>query len=247
MRPADGIEQSCRRITPPAHPPYWLGKSVICAFWRLRPLPSHWVAAQFSERKLRRTLASKWSASRTACLCVLLVKILSEDGYRCAPPILRLGAAFMAITTRPVAKHDLKLICEHRERMFAESGRTREALRPMTVAFEQWLSPRLEDGSYFGWMLEDAGVVIAGLGMMVIDWPPHPSHPADHRRAYILNVFVEPEHRRKGLAKRLMALAEERARELGICYAILHSTRQGRPLYESLGWGPTSEMAIRWE
>jgi GNAT superfamily N-acetyltransferase len=58
---------------------------------------------------------------------------------------------------------------------------------------------------------------------------------------------VEPEHRRKGLAKRLMALAEARARELGVCYAILHSTRQGRPLYESLGWGPTSEMAIRWE
>ena len=64
-------------------------------------------------------------------------------------------------------------------------------------------------------MLEDAAVVIAGIGMMVIDWPPHPSHPADHRRAYILNVFfVEPEHRRKGLAKRLLALAEERAREL---------------------------------
>jgi hypothetical protein len=68
----------------------------------------------------------------------------------------------MAITARPVAPHDLKLICEHRERMFAESGRTRESLRPMTAAFAQWLSPRLGDGSYFGWMREDAGVVIAG-------------------------------------------------------------------------------------
>ena len=75
---------------------------------------------------------------------------------------------------------------------------------------------------------------------MVIDWPPHPSHPADHRRAYILNAFVEPKHRRKGLAKRLMALAETRARELVVSYAILHSTRQGRALYECLGWGPTS-------
>ncbi len=153
----------------------------------------------------------------------------------------------MAITARPAAIDDLKLICEHRERMFAESGRTRESLRPMTAAFEQWLMPRLGDGSYFGWMLEEAGVVVAGLGMMVIDWPPHPSHSADHRRAYILNVFVEPAHRRQGLAKRLMALAEARGRELGVSYAILHSTRQGRALYESLGWGPTSEMAIRWE
>jgi ribosomal protein S18 acetylase RimI-like enzyme len=153
----------------------------------------------------------------------------------------------MAITARPVGAHDLKLICEHRERMFAESGRTRESLRPMTAASEQWLVPRLEDGSYFGWMLEEAGVVIAGLGMMVIDWPPHASHPADHRRAYILNVIAEPAQRRRGLARRLMALAEARGRELGVGYAILHSTRQGRALYECLGWGPTSEMAIRWE
>lgn len=52
----------------------------------------------------------------------------------------------MAVTVRPVAKHDLALICEHRERMFAESGRTRASLRPMTAAFAQWLSPRLEQG-----------------------------------------------------------------------------------------------------
>jgi hypothetical protein len=83
----------------------------------------------------------------------------------------------MVATARPVAARDLELICEHRERMFAASGRTRESLQPMTAAFRQWLVPRLSDGSYFGWMLEDAGRVVAGLGMMVIDWPPHPSHP----------------------------------------------------------------------
>src|SRR5258705_11755881 len=45
-----------------------LGKSVTRAFWRSRPLPSHWVAAQSSEHKLRRTLASKWSAClRSRC------------------------------------------------------------------------------------------------------------------------------------------------------------------------------------
>ena len=153
----------------------------------------------------------------------------------------------MVVTARPVAESDLELICEHRERMFAESGRTRESLQPMTSAFRQWLIPRLADGSYFGWMLEDAGRVGAGLGMMIIDWPPHPSHPSDDRRAYILNVFVEPEYRRTGLARQLMALAEERARQLQLRYAILHSTQQGRPLYETLGWAQTREMAIRWD
>jgi hypothetical protein len=60
----------------------------------------------------------------------------------------------MPITARPVGLRDVELICEHRERMFAQSGRTCESLRPMTAAFEQWLVPRLDDGSYFGWMLE---------------------------------------------------------------------------------------------
>jgi GNAT superfamily N-acetyltransferase len=142
----------------------------------------------------------------------------------------------MVATARPVAERDLELICEHRERMFAESGRRRESLQPMTSAFRHWLIPRLTDGSYFGWMLEDAGLVVAGLGMMVIDWPPHPSHPTDDRRAYVLNVFVEPEHRRKGLAKQLMAMAEQRARQLGLRYAILHSTA-GPPPLRSPGLG----------
>jgi hypothetical protein len=139
----------------------------------------------------------------------------------------------MAITTRPVAKHDLKLICDHRERMFAESGRTREALRPMTAAFEQWLSPRLDDGSYFGWMLEDARVVIAGLGMMVIDWaassgpsgrPPPRVHPQRLCRARA------PQ---QGTGQSADGAGRGEGPELGVCYAILHSTRQGRPLYES--------------
>ena len=109
--------------------------------------------------------------------------------FRSTYPTRCWGLRLMAITTRPVAEHDLKLICEHRERMFAESGRTRESLRPMTAAFEQWLLPRLEDGSYFGWMLEDAGVVIAGLGMMVIassepcGRPPPRVHPQRLRGA----------------------------------------------------------------
>ena len=52
-----------------------------------------------------------------------------------------LGTKLMAVTVRPVAMHDLALICEHRARMFAESARTRESLRPMTAAQERSASP----------------------------------------------------------------------------------------------------------
>ena len=145
---------------------------------------------------------------------------------------------------RPVQPADLELICRHRQAMFAASGRSEAVLAPMTAAFRPWLEPRLADGGYFGWIVEADGGAVGGLGMMVMDWPPHPSHPQQGCRGYVLNVFVEPEHRGRGLAKALMERATDEGRRRGLDYLILHATEMGRPLYEQLGWGKTSEMAL---
>lgn len=152
----------------------------------------------------------------------------------------------MALTTRPVTADDLELICEHRERMFRESnapGRTEEILTTQTAHFRPWLAHRLRDKSYFGFIVEDAGKPVAGIGLMLIDWPPGPAHPAIDKRGYVLNVFVEPSHRRMGLAAKLMELADKEFVARGVNYAILNATRMGRPLYEKLGWAATNEMA----
>jgi len=145
---------------------------------------------------------------------------------------------------RPVTPADLDLVCRHRHEMFKASGRTDAALAPMSAAFRDWLAPRLTAGDYFGWIAMEAAAPIAGLGMMVIDWPPHPSHPTQAARGYILNVFVEPDRRGQGIAKALMELAMAEGRRRGLQYMILHATAQGRPMYEQLGWAQTSEMAI---
>jgi len=145
---------------------------------------------------------------------------------------------------RSVSPADLELICEHRERMFAESGRDRASLKPMTDAFREWLRPRLADRSYFGWIIEHDGKPVAGAGMMIIDWPPHPSHLTQSRRGYVLNVFVEPRHRRHRLATRLMELVHAEAKALELDYVVLHATRQGQPLYEANGWIETAEMGL---
>ena len=145
---------------------------------------------------------------------------------------------------RPVTPADLDLVCRHRHEMFKASGRTDEALAPMSAAFRDWVAPRLADGSYFGWIAVEAAAPLGGLGMMVIDWPPHPSHPTQAARGYILNVFVEPDRRGQGIAKALMELAMAEGRRRGLQYMILHATAQGRPMYDKLGWRQTSEMSI---
>ena len=56
---------------------------------------------------------------------------------------------------------------------------------------------------------------------------------------------VDVAHREKGLARRLVEVACEGARELGIGYMTLHASALGRPVYERLGWVETDEMALR--
>ncbi len=145
---------------------------------------------------------------------------------------------------RSLHPSDLDLVCLHRERMFREAGWPEKVLNAMALPFRQWLAPRLNDGGYIGWVAETDGAAIAGLGMIFIEWPPHPSHPAQDRRGYILNLFVERQHRRAGLASRLMDMAMAEARRRGMVFIVLHATELGRPLYEKLGWKPTTEMAI---
>lgn len=146
---------------------------------------------------------------------------------------------------RPVTPGDLDLICRHREEMFRDAGADDQSLALMTSHFRPWLAPRLADGSYFGFIVSCDGRQAGGVGLMLIDWPPHPLHPADDRRGYVLNLFVEPEHRRKGLARRLMQLAESELARRGATLLVLHATEKGRPLYAELGWTTGSAEMIK--
>lgn len=161
----------------------------------------------------------------------------------------------MSVTLRPTTVGDLELICRHRVEMFRDAGVAEHSLAVMAEHFRPWLAPHLEDGSYFGFVASadadgdgegDAdGRPVASIGLMLIDWPPHPAHPTDSRRGYVLNVFVEPDYRRRGLASELMRAAEAEFAGRGVQFAVLHATEKGQAVYNGLGWDRTSEMAKR--
>ncbi|WP_100074433.1 GNAT family N-acetyltransferase [Chryseobacterium camelliae] len=49
-------------------------------------------------------------------------------------------------------------------------------------------------------------------------------------------IVTQERHRRKGLARKIMAVLEDMALSEGIQYNFLVATEQGRSLYELLGW-----------
>jgi ribosomal protein S18 acetylase RimI-like enzyme len=79
---------------------------------------------------------------------------------------------------------------------------------------------------------------------VVTAWPPSPLRLAP-RRAYILNVYVYPEHRRRGVARKLMHEMLEWCRAERFTAVALHASVDGRALYDELGFTPTNEMRLQ--
>lgn len=145
-----------------------------------------------------------------------------------------------SLVVRTVALADAAVICRYRGLMLEEAGY--EVSDEALGRFRAWLEPRLQSGAYFGYIVEDSDKPVAAVGMMVLDWPPHPLHPHSSARGYVLNVFVEPAYRRRGIARNLMQRAEVEFTRRGIFYCVLHASPHGRPLYENTGWTQTNEM-----
>ncbi|HEY3625238.1 MAG TPA: GNAT family N-acetyltransferase, partial [Terracidiphilus sp.] len=149
------------------------------------------------------------------------------------------------LETRLAVEEDAALIASHRCAMFATMGRAEQSvLDDVRRASEPWTARMMREGKYLGWITTDDGRPIASAGMLILDWPPHPFDPTGERRAYLLNVFVDADYRRRGLARTLLELCLAEARRRDIRVVSLHASDEGRALYRSLGFHPSNEMML---
>jgi GNAT superfamily N-acetyltransferase len=129
--------------------------------------------------------------------------------------------------------------------MFVDIGsHDPQNLERMTEAFRPWLESKMAAGEYLGWLaIASDESAAAGLGLWLMDWPPHVLGGGS-RRGNIVNVYTEAAHRRRGLARLLMNAALEWCRANRVDVVILHASKEGRYLYESLGFQSTNEMRL---
>jgi len=151
----------------------------------------------------------------------------------------------MEIRVREAGVEDLKHIVHHRRAMFEEMGhQDGSALDRMDELSREYFSEALRTGGYRAWLAEEPnGRVVGGGGIVIAAWP---GYPGENRmeRAWILNMYTEPEARRCGVARRLMEAMIEWCRARGLGMVSLHASRAGRPLYETMGFQPTNEMSL---
>jgi GNAT superfamily N-acetyltransferase len=152
----------------------------------------------------------------------------------------------MEVQIREAAVADLKHILHHRRAMFEEMGYRDEAqLDAVETLSEEYFVEAFKKGTYRGWLAEDkTGQVIGGGGIVIANWPGFPAEPCA-KRAWILNMYTEPEARRSGVAKRLLEVMLNWCRMNNFGSVSLHASSAGRPLYEGMGFKQTNEMMLK--
>ena len=101
----------------------------------------------------------------------------------------------------------------------------------LSAFFKKWLVSK----DFLQLIAEENGKLLSTAAIVYYDLPPSFTNKIGVR-GYITNVYTAPEHRRKGLSKMLLEKLLEDARSRGIKKIWLGASKDGRPLYEKLGF-----------
>lgn len=102
----------------------------------------------------------------------------------------------------------------------------------------------LKNGSHTAYLVFDSSEFIGAGGISYYTVMPTYHNPTG-KKANIMNMYMTPTHRRKGIATKTLALLVQDAKERGITSIGLEATEMGKPLYEKYGFVPvTSEMEL---
>ncbi|WP_339095186.1 GNAT family N-acetyltransferase [Deinococcus sp. VB142] len=141
---------------------------------------------------------------------------------------------------------DAEIIAQQRDAMFLDMGEDAEKLARVHDSALAWHRRALESGLYTGFLAETDGEIVGGAGLLWQDLPPNPDTDLDVR-GYVMNVYVRPDRRGRGLARRLLERVLEECEARGVTLVSLHASEAGRPLYEQLGFKPTNELKLKVE
>lgn len=138
---------------------------------------------------------------------------------------------------RPATISEAGKIAVHRAAMFHDMGELSDAnVAVMIASMTPWFAQRLANGNYLHWFVEDEGQVVAGGGVLLRDLWSMPQVLVPARNAHVGNVYTEPTHRRRGLARLIMETILDWCAGNAIGFVTLSASPLGRSLYEQLGF-----------
>ncbi len=93
----------------------------------------------------------------------------------------------------------------------------------------------LRDGTHIAYLIFDEGRFVGADGVSFFQVMPTYHNPTG-KKAYIMNMYTDPEYRRKGIAYKTLDMLIRDTKSRGITVISLEATAMGRPLYEKYGF-----------
>ena len=94
-------------------------------------------------------------------------------------------------------------------------------------------------------LAETDNQVVSTAFLAISEKPANPTFITG-KTGTLLNVFTYPQYRRKGLATKVISQIIDEARKMGLSTIDLSATKNGKPLYEKLGFNePKHTTAMR--
>lgn len=102
-------------------------------------------------------------------------------------------------------------------------------------ASRAYYADALAHGKHAAYLAYDGTKFIGAGGVSFYQILPTVSNPSGER-AYIMNMYTDPDYRRRGIAKTMLDLLRREAEARGIYRLSLEATDAGKPLYEVYGF-----------
>lgn len=143
----------------------------------------------------------------------------------------------MDLTYKKATLADLDLLLETRISILRVANNLSDDVNMDTVKIEsrRYYEKALEDGSHVAYLVFDGNRFVGAGGVSFFQVMPTYHNPTG-KKAYIMNIYTDPNYRRKGIASRTLDLLVNECRSAGVNMITLESTDMGRSLYEKYGF-----------
>ncbi|MCL1473144.1 GNAT family N-acetyltransferase [Argonema antarcticum] len=150
------------------------------------------------------------------------------------------------IQVKEASPREDALIAEHFYQMWLDNEVTANSIEPdwlnITLQFIEEARQKL---FYKAFVAEIDNQIIGSTSCQIFaGLYPHILKAEYRKYGYIWGVYVEPDYRGQGIAKKLTSTAVEYLKSLGCTRVILHASPPGKPVYSSLGFSQTNEMRL---
>ncbi len=128
---------------------------------------------------------------------------------------------------------DIRCLVELRKKQLIDEGCYSDT--NIDDELERYFSGGITNNTLVVWLALEEDYIIGTAGVCYFQYPPSFTNPTG-KIAYITNVYTRDEYRKQGVATKLLELIMEEVKNEGCRFARLHASKQGKGLYEKIGF-----------